>query len=372
MLSTITDRRNQQAGAVMGLGDHLEDLRRRVGFALLGLVPIVVLALTFSGPLLDIIVHPLQQQLLKLGHGDALIVTAPLEQFTTYFNIAVIASLVVGAPWIVYQLWRFVAPGLYAHERRFAHVLAPLSIGLSIAGVLLFYYAFLPVSMYMLFGWIDRRDAEPPPAALPAGVALLRAPVLETDPIDTQPGDIWYHGPKRQLRLAVTAGDATTRPEVVVSRFHKPGMIEVQPKLDEYVSIFMTMMLVFAAAFQLPVVILLLGWVGIVTRQWLAKFRKYAFAGSVVLCAVISPTGDPISLAILQIPVYLLYELGIILLWLLPASAIMGSGSRTPEGEPDSEAPPHSWTDGEGGEDAPPAPRSTAAPPESPWSDQRP
>jgi sec-independent protein translocase protein TatC len=353
MLDQIADRRNQQAGAVMGLGEHLEELRRRLIYALLGLVPILALAVIFGSRLMEIMFAPLRAELRRLGHSDALIQTSALEYFSSFFYVCLLAALILGGPWIIYQFWKFVSPGLYAHERRFAYILAPMSAVLTIAGVLMFYFGFLPIALYMLFGWgLNLRDSEPPPAPPPPGLVIPTLPVLAADPENPTPGMAWINEPLRQIRVAVApvttpaespdrvngrADDRTNAPrtdaapvEVFAVRFARPGMIELHPKIDQYVNLFIAVMLIFAVAFQVPVVILLLGWVGLVRTEWLTRYRKYVFAGSVILCAVVSPTGDPISLAMLQVPVYMLYELGIILLRVLPASRVAGR-SRDPD-----------------------------------------
>jgi sec-independent protein translocase protein TatC len=352
MIDQIADRRNEQAGAVMGLGEHLEELRRRLIYALLGLAPILALSVIFGHRLMEIMFAPLRAELRRLGHSDALIQTSALEYFSSFFYVCLLASLIVGGPWIIYQLWRFVSPGLYAHERRFAYILAPLSVVLTIAGVLMFYFGFLPIALYMLFGWgLTLRDREPSPAPPPAGLVMPTLPVLAADPEQPRPGMVWINEPLRQIRVAVAAATASPTPadpahagvsgadpapvEIYAVRFARPGMIELHPKIDQYVNLFIAVMLIFAVAFQVPVVILLLGWVGLVRTQWLTRYRKYVFAGSVILCAVVSPTGDPISLAMLQVPVYMLYELGIILLRILPASRVAGRrGAPGPDDDP--------------------------------------
>lgn len=323
LIEQIIDRRN--TSAVMGLGEHLEELRRRVFLAIIGLLPIFIVAMVYGKGLLELILRPAISALRLEGQGGRLQMTGAMEAFSAYFYIALIATLVVGGPWVIYQAWKFISPGLYSNERRFAYVLAPLSVTLTIAGVCLMYFVMLPLALGFLYGFANSiapeeiKRAEPP-----VGLVFPTAPVLVVDPIKPTPGQYWVNTTLLEMRLCVAAEEGK-EPQILSVALSKDGLIGVHPKLDQYVDFFMTLALVFAITFQLPVIVLLLGWVGIVTTKSLRKWRKYAFAGSVILGAMISPTGDPISLAVLQVPMYLLYELGIVLLWLFPASRIAGT-----------------------------------------------
>ena len=97
-----------------------------------------------------------------------------------------------------------------------------------------------------------------------------------------------------------------------------------QFRLADYLDFTLTFILGTCVAFQAPLVVLLLGWIGVLDVQSLGKFRRYAIFLALLLSAIITPTGDPISLFIMFVPLYLLYELGIILLRIAPPHAVAG------------------------------------------------
>ena len=107
--------------AMMPLGEHLEELRRRLMAALYGLFPIFMIALYFGKEMLGIILLPVEKALRESGQGGRPVVIAPFEAFNAYLKVSVIAAVLVGSPWVLYQLWKFVAPGLYSTERRFVY-----------------------------------------------------------------------------------------------------------------------------------------------------------------------------------------------------------------------------------------------------------
>ncbi|MBX9736390.1 MAG: twin-arginine translocase subunit TatC [Phycisphaerales bacterium] len=337
MLDKVIERRN--ADSVMGLGEHLDELRKRVLMAVVGLLPILIVALIYGRALLDLIMEPALKALRLDGQAGQMQVTSAMEAFSAYFYVVVLVTLIVGGPWVLYQLWRFVAPGLYSNERRFAYILAPLSVTLTIVGVLLMYFVMLPLALSFLFNFASTLGAQKISVApVPEGIVLPTLPVLAADPPAPTPGQTWINRELNALRVCVAPAseDGQVRAVIMGTDLSNSGTLAVHPKLSEYIELFLTLALVFALTFQLPVVLLLLGWVGVVNVGMLRKHRKYAFAGAVVLAAVASPTGDPGSLAVLQLPMYLLYEFSILLLWLLPASRVAG----TPKTNADDDASP--------------------------------
>lgn len=323
MLEKVIDRRNSES--VMGLGEHLEELRTRVLWAIVPLIPVFVITMIYGAELLEFMIRPALKALKEKGQDPHLQVTTALETFTSYFYVAFIAAAAVGGPWIIYQLWKFVAPGLYSNEKRFAYVLAPLSLVLSVAGACMMYFGMLPVGLAFLIGFgAEIGTHATPTAPLPAGFMLPAAPILEADPDKPLAGQYWINKPLEELRICLAVDDKGVADVRRLAHLSRTTTIETHLKLDTYVDLFLMLMLVFIVAFQLPVVILLLGWAGIVNVKLLGKWRKFALAGSIILGALVSPTGDPISLAMLQVPLYLLYELGILLLRVLPASRVAG------------------------------------------------
>ncbi|MBL8759138.1 MAG: twin-arginine translocase subunit TatC, partial [Phycisphaerae bacterium] len=258
MLKPIIDRRNQDA--VMGLGEHLEELRRRVAWSLAVLVPVFVGLFAYSQRLLELLLKPMREALLANGLPGQILATGAVETFLAATVVAGVGTLVVCSPWMVYQAWRFVAPGLYGHERRFAYILAPLSAVLSGCAVAFMYFVMLPVLLAFLVAYsAGVGSGASATAAVPEGVVLPMVPALDADPAAPQPGQMWFNRTLHELRLA-TAGEDGTGVVVWMTAMAKPTGVVLQPRVNEWVSLFLTMALGFVGAFQMPVVVLLLGW----------------------------------------------------------------------------------------------------------------
>jgi len=154
-------------------------------------------------------------------------------------------------------------------------------------------------------------------------VALAHMPVLAADPPVDQlsPGAMWINSTINMLRVCVSITDGV--PTIVSSALKTGVGTSNETRVSEYVQLLLSLTIAFAAAFQAPVVVLLLGWVGIMNQDLLSKYRRHAILACAVVAAAISP-GDPVSMIFLLVPLYLLYELGGILLRIFPASRIAG------------------------------------------------
>ncbi len=315
----------------MSFGDHLEELRTRLIAALLGLVPILVLSLSFGGPLMNVLMQPALAELEKQGLPKTFLATSAAETFGQYMKVSLLATVVLGSPWLLYQAWLFVAPGLYKHEQRFIHILLPLSTLLTIASAFFMYYVLLPVilSFFMGFG---TQLSKPHVSQIDSGAIVLpQVPVLDGDPIAPTNGMMWINSKLKQLRVCVAPEGAA--PEVLGMPLTKDSGIVIQPRLTDYFKWLTVLGIGFALAFQTPVVVLLLGWSGAIDVKTIAKYRKHAILGAFVVGAVLTPP-DPVSQPLLSIPIYLLYELGILLLRVMPAKKMFKTESEM-EGEPD-------------------------------------
>jgi len=306
----------------MSFGEHLEDLRRRVILAIAGIVPIFVVGLIFGRSILEVLIQPVQRALREAGLPAVLQATSPLEGFSAYVRVAVVLTLVVGSPWMLYQLWRFVAPGLYAAEKRFVHVLIPLSAALSVVGVVFLYFVILPVVLAFFIGFssqIGRSEAQT--VEPPAGTVFPTIPVLAGDPPAPEVGAEWINESLMQRRVCV--GYEGTVPTILGSVLTRGSGIVQQYRISEYVKLVMSLGVAFAVGFQTPVVVLLLGWAGLVDRPLLARMRKQTALICAAASAFLTPA-DPLSMVLLAVPLYLLYELGGLLLWIMPASKLAG------------------------------------------------
>ena len=221
---------------------HLLELRDRVLRAFVAVLLIFLPIAFFANDVFTIVAQPLID---KLPDGASLIATSVISPFMTPFKLSFFVALFVAMPYVLYQVWAFVAPGLYRHEKRFALPLLVSSIVLFYAGVAFAYFAVFPV-MFEFFASIT-----------PKGVVMM------TD-------------------------------------------------ITSYMDFVLTMFLCFGLAFEVPVVVVLLVLTGLVKVEKLAEIRGYVLIGIFVIAAILTPP-DAISQTIMAVPMYLLYEGGLVM-----------------------------------------------------------
>lgn len=326
-------RRNPKSEqAIMSLGDHLEELRTRIIYSLIGVAILFFASLYFGPTVLNWLIWPVQRALRAEGLSPSLLATGMFETFFTYLKISTVGAILLGFPWILWQVWKFVSPGLYRYEQRFVTMLLPMSLVLAVLSCVFLYFVVLPVMLHFFVHFGATVSPEKAPVApLPANVSLLNLPVLAADPPAPKPGDAWFNSELKELRLALGAANGGV--SIYSTALSTSTGIVLQPRIREWIDTFLGLALAFAAGFQLPVVVLLLGWIGIVTPAFLARYRKHALFVIAIIAALLTPP-DPISMVILMLPLYLLYEFGIIMLRLFPASRIAGKARREADGEP--------------------------------------
>lgn len=250
----MTEAETERLPAVAGEGrmslyEHLSELRRRLIISIVAVVAGAIVGLIFQSRIFDLLSAPYCElpsrlQTVDDAAGDCgFLVTKPLEEFSTILNIAVYSGLALAMPVILWQIWRFIVPGLYAHERRY---------GLAFVA-----------SGFALF-------------ALGVGLA-------------------YWSIPRALIFLTEIGGDR------FVSAF--------SPK--DYLNFTVKMLIAFGISFQFPILLIFLQLLGIVEAKQLQHYRRHAIVGIVVLVAVITPSGDPITLLVLSIPLYLFYEIAI-------------------------------------------------------------
>ncbi len=240
--------------------------------------------------------------------------------------LSLITAIVASSPWIFWQVWKFIEPGLYAHEKRFVRFLIPLSSLLTLAGFSLLYFILMPIMLDVLVSFGSES-----PSLIPTNMSSVEAttptpnaftiPILSETPSHVVIGQMWMT-PDHKLVVAAPH-DATGIELFTVPLMHATRLAQ-QFRLADYLDFTLTFILGTCVAFQAPLIVLLLGWIGVLDVQSLGKFRRYAIFLALLLSAIITPTGDPISLFIMFVPLYLLYELGIILLRIAPPHAVAG------------------------------------------------
>ncbi|MFW6060197.1 MAG: twin-arginine translocase subunit TatC, partial [Phycisphaeraceae bacterium] len=283
----------------------------------------------FGFDLIAILAQPLLQAQYALGYTPRTIETEPTAGFTSvYLPVSLVAAIILASPWIIYQLWSFIVTGLYEHERRAMHILAPFSTIMTALGVAFTYYILLPVSLLFFLNFatfyppVEVREPGPVMRLLlraydtpadapqletdPDAPAPIRFPALMRDPAAPEEGMVWINVGENQLK-AVIGG------RVRVLAAGTDRLITPMPRLGEYVRFAAFMMLGVVVAFQVPVVMLILGWTGLFDPERVAKARKYALFGCLALSALVTPA-DILSMIVLAMPLYALFELGLLLM----------------------------------------------------------
>ncbi|MEM0986922.1 MAG: twin-arginine translocase subunit TatC [Pseudomonadota bacterium] len=241
--------------------EHLTELRSRLIYALLALGFCAGLCFGFAETIYNILLRPFADvaEAARDGAQLELIYTGPLEFFFAKLKLALFAGLFLAFPFIAYQVYAFVAPGLYKNER----------------GALLPFLVAAP----LLF------------AAGAAFVYFVMMPMVA------------------RFALAQEQVDSTV------------AAITLLPRVSEYLSLVMALMLAFGISFQLPVILSLLGKAGIIGSETLKTGRKYALVGILAFAAFFTPP-DVISQVLLTVPVYGLYEVSIWLVKMMEREAL--------------------------------------------------
>lgn len=236
------------AASRMSLTDHLEELRQRLVKSVLAYVVGVMLTYAFSTELFRLLKLPLTT-LIKKHPGSTLAMHSLSEGFMVELKVALIAGLFAACPVIFYQIWQFVSPGLYKHERRLAMPVIFSASVLFLIGAGFGYFVVFPYTFDFFLSY--------------------------------------------------------TSPEV-------SAIISI----DDYLDFAAKMLGGFGLVFELPLVIFILSWLGIVRHTQLIVIRRYVIVLNFVIAAIITPP-DVVSQMFVALPLVLLYELGILLSWLV-------------------------------------------------------
>lgn len=266
----------------MTLGEHLDELRRCVLRAVIGTVVGMAVAVIFGKYLFQVLFWPLS--VATGGNPPHLYFGSLTEGFSTYVRVCLIAGLIISSPYGLYQMWKFIGAGLYEHERRAVRAYLLPSVLLFLLGIS-FYFAlisWLVVKFFLSFG-ISNFSAPPPPPEWASGFL------------------------SRYFDIPAAAAAAAQTQPAEASSFVVPWLM-----LDDYVSFTATMSLVFGLAFQTPLVVLFLARTGIVPLERLRRYRRHVVVLVAILAAVITPTGDAMTMLAMAIPMYGLYELGLL------------------------------------------------------------
>lgn len=318
----------EESQARMSFGEHLDELRRRIVRSLLGGLVGVGLCIYFMYDIFDLIARPYRIAARAHNIPDIFNTLKPQEAFMTYITLAIEAGLILASPWIIYQLWQFIAAGLYPRERRIVYrYIAPSSL-LFLTGVAFFYFIVLPMTLSFFLGftlntagpaptptWLERhllgvREPMGPStgnaATQPAPTTM---PVLTADPPPAPEGVafLYFHQPEARVKVKVGNNIYT----MMVSQ--EGSLFTNMWRANDYLDFVSFSALVFGAAFEMPMVILILAQTGIVRVKTFRDVRKYAYFGILIVAVAAAPSGDLLTLMFLFLPLIALYELGIVI-----------------------------------------------------------
>ncbi len=322
-----------RASSTMSFGDHLDELRKRVFLAVVVPVPLMLTLFVFGSHVRMFLCEPLLQAMRANDIAAQLTVLSPIETMMTDMKISLIGALVISAPWVLWQLWKFISPGLHHHEQRFVQLLVPGSGILAIVGLTLLYYVMLPLMLTVLVGFsVAPTTTAQANSVVSPNMTSSTIQVLEVDPTSPRVGESWVNSTTHEMRVALPVAGDPTRVAIASVALEHPGSIVPAFRLSEYLDFVLLFAMCFALAFQLPVVLLLLSWIGVVNPKMLRKNRKYALFGVMVLSAAVAP-GDVLSLVVVAAPLYLLFEFSIWLIVMAPPSRVATGSVLTEFGE---------------------------------------
>ena len=237
-MSTTADKEELAEGTLLS---HLVELRSRLVKIAAAVLVLFVALLPFANRIFNLVAQPL----IDVLPGQQMIATDVASPLLTPFKLTFFVALFIAMPVVLYQVWAFVAPGLYMREKRFAFPLLASSIALFYAGLAFAYYVVFP----LIFGFFT--------SITPPGVEMM------TD-------------------------------------------------ISSYLDFIIKIVMAFGIAFEVPIATVLIVWTGLTTPEKLGKARPYVFLTCFVVGMLLTPP-DVISQTLLAVPVYILYEAGLLM-----------------------------------------------------------
>jgi sec-independent protein translocase protein TatC len=246
----------------MSLLEHLSELRTRLRNAAIAFALAMIGSFYLVEHYFDVLTRPVRQGMKDAGHEVNFYAKSLTEPFWVYMKLAIIGGLIVAGPFVFWEVWKFIAPGLYRRERRLA-LLIVLSTALCFAGGSVFAYFVL---------------------CQPAAYYLTK------------------------LLTSFSGGSL-------------PFRLDPMIMMDEVANFQMLTLAGCGVAFELPVVLSILGWMGLISSRGLWKFNRYALVLSVVLGGILTPSTDPFTQCLLAAPIFGLYNISILVVWLIERAA---------------------------------------------------
>jgi sec-independent protein translocase protein TatC len=239
----------------MSFLEHLAELRARLRNSAIIFLVAAIASFYFVENYFDWLTRPVRAGLKAAGHEMDFYARSLTEPFWVYMKLSLVGGILIASPFIFLELWRFVAPGLYRKERRLT-VLITTATAICFIGGAVFAYLFL---------------------CEPAAYFLARL-------------------------CTSFAGDL-------------PFKLDTMLMMDDIANFQMLTLAGCGVAFELPVLLSVLGWVGIITSRSLVKFDKYALVVAFIVGAILTPSTDPFTQTLLALPLFALYNLSIFVVW---------------------------------------------------------
>ena len=240
--------------------EHLAELRQRLIYSFVAFIIGMIICFTIWNPIFDFLTHPLCSAMALRGHSDCGLILIKLQEgFFVAISISLLGGLVLSFPIIGFQMWRFVAPGLYKTEKNAFLPFIVASPFMFFLGASFAYYVVTPLAFDFFLGFQQTGS------------------VLDGEDVDNAAAGIAFQG-----------------------------------SAQEYLSLTIKFIVAFGMCFQLPVLLTLMGKAGLVSAEGLGNVRKYAVVAILVLAALVTPP-DVITQVILFVVVYGLYEVSIFL-----------------------------------------------------------
>ena len=239
--------------AQMTFWEHLDVLRSSIIRMTVAALVLGVVAFCPKEPLFDIVLAPKDSNFITYRWLGAepfsinLINTGLTEQFMIHIKVALMVGILVASPYILYLLFRFIAPALYENERRYSVRITVAAYAMFLVGVLVNYFIIFPLTVRFLGTY----------------------------------------------QVSNTVSNMLT--------------------ISSYIDTMMMMSFIFGIIFEIPVISWLLAVFGLLKASWMSQYRRHAVVGILILSAAITPTGDAITLIIVSLPIWLLYEISILI-----------------------------------------------------------
>lgn len=247
----MTENNQENLSHHMTLTEHLHELRKRLVNSLWGLLVFTGLAYNYSTEIFNVVRKPIEKYLPNGG----LVYTGPLDKFMAHFKISIVVGIILSCPFWLYQVWLFVAPGLYKKEKRYTFGFIFLGSFLFLTGSAFAYFAAMPMAFDFLF----------------------------------------------------TFGGDVDKPMITI---------------EQYLDFFTQFCLMFGISFELPLVLSILGMLGLVSQKFLIDKGRYAVMILAVLAAVITPP-DVMSMTIMLVPLVALYYIGVLMVGFVQKKPMM-------------------------------------------------